>query len=208
MKALIRKKILGFENNLFMLFFALVVIFSIVVLPNAYGQASNTELPKEKQTNLGLYVTSKLAYEKWKADPEKVKILDVRTPDEYLYVGHAEMAWNIPIFYQTYEWDAEKKHFSMKPNPDFIEQIKGVFQPDDIILITCRSGGRSAMAVNQLAEAGYKNAYNITDGFEGDKVGDSNSVFFGERMVNGWKNSGLPYTYKIEPKLMLIPTTE
>ena len=92
----------------------------------------------------------------------------------------------------------------MKPNPDFLKHVKEVFLPGDIILITCRSGGRSAMAVNQLAEAGFKNVYNITDGFEGDKVEDNNSVFFGERKVNGWKNSQLPYTYSIDPKLMLI----
>ena len=82
------------------------------------------------------------------------------------------MAWNIPIFFQSYDWDAEKKHFPMKPNPDFLQKIKEVFQSDDIILVTCRSGGRSAMAVNQLAEAGFKNVYNITDGFEGDIVKD------------------------------------
>jgi rhodanese-related sulfurtransferase len=115
------------------------------------------------------------------------------------------MAWNIPIFFQTYAWDAEKGHFSMKPNPEFTEQIKATFKPDDIILITCRSGGRSAMAVNQLASLGYKNVFNITDGFEGDKVHDAESVFNQKRMVNGWKNSGAPWTYNLDPKLILTP---
>ena len=53
-------------------------------------------LHKAKQTVLGLYVTAKEAYEKWQADPEKVMIIDVRTPEEYLFVGHPTMAWNIP----------------------------------------------------------------------------------------------------------------
>ena len=186
----------------------MAILVSYMALPLAYSQESKPELPKGKQTTLGLYVTSKEAYEMWKANPETVIILDVRTPDEYLYVGHAPMAWNVPIFFQSYEWDAEKKHFPMQPNPDFITQIKETFQPDDIILITCRSGSRSAMATNKLAEAGYKNVYNITDGFEGDHVKDSSSVFFGQRMVNGWKNSGLPYTCDIDPKLMLIPDSK
>ena len=69
----------------------------------------NETLPKGKQTVLGLYVTAKEAYEKWKAEPEKVKILDVRTPEEFLFVGHPEMAWKIPIAAQVYEWDAEKE---------------------------------------------------------------------------------------------------
>ena len=60
-----------------------------------------------KRTNLGLYVTSKEAYEMWKGDPEKVRILDVRTTEEFLFVGHPPMAWNIPAFLLSYRWDAE-----------------------------------------------------------------------------------------------------
>ena len=68
----------------------------------------NASLPKGKQTVLGLYVTAKEAYEKWKAEPDKVKIIDVRTPEEYLFVGHPTMAWKIPVAVQIYEWDHEK----------------------------------------------------------------------------------------------------
>ena len=67
----------------------------------------NANLPKGKQTALGLYVTAREAYEKWKAEPDKVKIIDVRTPEEYLFVGHPTMAWKIPVAVQIYEWDAE-----------------------------------------------------------------------------------------------------
>ena len=183
---------------------ALTFILSQLTSTIVNAQVVKPELPKDKQTTVGLYVTARDAFEMWKTNSEKVKILDVRTPEEYLYIGHPAMAWNIPISFQSYEWDVEKKHFPMKPNPDFMKQIKATFQPGDIILITCRSGGRSAMAVNQLAEAGFKNVYNITDGFEGDMVKDTESVFVGQRMVNGWKNSGIPWTYTIDPKLMLM----
>lgn len=182
----------------------LAVIFGLWAGPAANAQESKSELPKGKQTTLGLYVTSQEAYEMWKADPEKVKILDVRTLDEYIYIGHAAMAWNIVAFFQTSEWDADKHHFSMKPNPNFMDQIKGVFNPDDIILVTCRSGSRSAMATNQMAAAGFKNVYNITDGFEGDKVSDEGSVYHGKRMVNGWKNSGALWTYALDSDLIKI----
>ena len=80
-------------------------------------------LPKGKQTVLGLYVTAKEAYEKWQAEPEKVKIIDVRTPEEYLFVGHPAMAWKIPVAVQIYEWDAEKKQFPMKPLLDFVSRV-------------------------------------------------------------------------------------
>jgi rhodanese-related sulfurtransferase len=189
--------------DIFIFFF--VILFGNFVTPFANAQVTKSELPIEKQTTPGLYVTAKEAYEKWKSAPEKVKILDVRTQEEYLFVGHPAMAWNIPLFFQSYEWDHAKQKFPMKPNPDFITKVKQIANPNDTLLVTCRSGGRSAMAVNQLAGAGFKNVYNITDGFEGDKVEEPNSVFLGERKMNGWKNSGLPYTYSVDPKLMLIP---
>ena len=50
--------------------------------------AEDTQLPKGKQTTLGLYVTAAKAYEMWKAAPDKVKVIDVRTPEEYAFVGH------------------------------------------------------------------------------------------------------------------------
>lgn len=189
-------------------FYFLITLIFYSITFSSIGQEQSPVLPKGKQTNLGLYVTSSEAFHKWSADPENVKILDVRTPEEFIFVGHAAMAWNIPAFFQTYNWDPEKKHFAMVPNADFVEHVKETFKSDEIILVTCRSGVRSAMVTNMLAKAGFKNVYNITDGFEGDKVKDTGSVFEGKRMVNGWKNSGLPYTYKIDPKLMLIPDTK
>lgn len=164
-----------------------------------------TNLPKEKQTSRGLYVTAKEAYEKWQADPEKVMILDVRTPEEFLFVGHPTMAWKIPVAAQTYEWDAGKGQFPMKPLPDFVSRVKEVAKPKDTILVMCRSGGRGAMAVNLLAKAGFKHVYNIIDGMEGDRVDDPGSVFHGMPMKNGWKNSGCPWTYKLTPDRMVLP---
>ena len=49
-------------------------------------------------------------------------------------------------------------------------------KPDDTLMVMCRSGGRSAIAVNFLAKAGFKNVYNIIDGMEGDANADSDSV--------------------------------
>ena len=163
------------------------------------------KLPEEKQTTLGLYVTSKEAYDLWKSNPKKVKILDIRTLDEYINIGHAAMAWNIPAFLQTYDWDPENKNFTYKMNTEFANQVKAVFQPNDTILVTCRSGGRSALAVNLLASLGYENVFNITDGFEGDTVNDPENMYHGQRMKNGWKNSGIPWTFNVDIELMRIP---
>jgi len=164
-----------------------------------YGCAEST-LPKGKQTTLGLYVTAKEAHEKWQADPDNVKILDVRTPEEYVFVGHAPMAHNIPLLFFKEKWYAQEKGSVMMMNPDFVSQVKKKCKPTDTILVMCRSGGRSAKAVNLLANEGFKQAYNVIDGFEGGIVKEENSYYRGKRKINGWKNSGAPWTYKVNPK--------
>ena len=167
-----------------------------------------TNLPEGKQTVLGLYVTAKEAYEKWKAEPEKVKIIDVRTPEEFLFVGVPTMAWKIPVAAQSYEWDAEKKQFLMKPLMDFAARVQTVAKPGETIMVMCRSGGRSAIAANFLAKAGFKNVYNIIDGMEGDVNADSESVAQAQPLRDGWKNSGCPWTKKLAPERMVLPKAQ
>ena len=190
----------------------LATVTMIAVPATANGSGSATELPPsaqqvpaEKQTTLGLYLTAREAYEKWQSAPGKATVLDVRTPEEYLFIGHAQMAWNVPLASQSLEWDAAKKQFPLVPLPDFVARVQKIARPGDTLLVMCRSGGRSAMAVDALAKAGFKNVYNITDGFEGDAVKDPDSVFNGQRLVNGWKNSGLPWTYQVDPSRMVLP---
>jgi rhodanese-related sulfurtransferase len=165
----------------------------------------NDNLPKEKQTALGLYVTSKEAYEKWQADQESVKIIDVRTPEEFLFVGHPTVAWKIPVFAQTYEWNAERQQFPMKPLPDFVARVSQIANPDDTLMVMCRAGGRGAIAANMLAQAGFKHVYNIVDGMEGDATGDSESMAKAQPKTDGWLNSGCPWTKKLTPERMLLP---
>jgi rhodanese-related sulfurtransferase len=161
--------------------------------------------PEGKRTSLELYLTARQAFEKWRADPEHVKIIDVRTPEEYLFVGHPAMAWKIPVGEQGYAWDAAKAQFPMKLLPDFTARVREVAELGDTLLVMCRSGGRSAIAVNLLAKAGGAQVYNVIDGFEGDLVKDPASVFVGQRLVNGWKNSGCPWTYQLTPDRMRLP---
>ena len=166
---------------------------------------SKTAVPENKQTTLGLYVTALEAFSKWHIDPNSVKILDVRTPAEYVFVGHAPMAVNIPILFFKNEFDKEKNKPLMPLNEKFVAEVKKKFKETDTILVMCRSGGRSAKAVNLLAEAGFKNVYNIVDGFEGDKLDIEGSYNKGKRLVNGWKNSGAPWTYELDSKLLYLP---
>jgi len=92
----------------------------------------------------------------------------------------------------------------MHPLADFVARVQTIAKPDDTLYVMCRSGGRSAIAVNMLAQAGFKKVYQIIDGMEGDPVKDPDSVFNGQRLKNGWKNSGCPWTYKLTPERMLL----
>ena len=184
-----------------------VLLAGLLILFNAVSSFSaETPVPKDekKHTELGKYVTASEAYAMWKADPDKVKILDCRTPQEYVYVGHAPMAYNIPSKLWTGKWNEEKKEFSLEENPDFETTAKKVFKTDDPILVMCRSGHRSAESVNRLAKAGFTNVYNIVDGFEGDKIKDEESYYNGKRMKNGWRNSDAPWTYDLDPNLIYV----
>jgi rhodanese-related sulfurtransferase len=183
----------------------LMMVASLVLLAVAANAFGGVELSEKKKTVLGLYVNSQQALAMWKASPEKVTIIDVRTPEEYNFIGHASMAYNIPSKFMTLEYNVKKKNYNEVENKDFLDEIQKRFKKDQTLLLMCRSGNRSASAVNLLAKAGYKNVYNIYDGFEGDKVKDESSYFNGQRMVNGWKNSGNPWTYEGEESLMYFP---
>ena len=168
----------------------------------------HVDVPKGKQTVLGLYVTAREAYEQYRAAPDRVKIIDVRTPEEFMWVGHAPIAWKIPFVAVTYQWDADKKQFPVHPLPDFLARVRQVATPDDTLMVMCRSGGRAAMAINLLAQAGFGKVYNIIDGMEGDAVQDPYSIFNGRRLKNGWKNSGCPWTYELSGDRLLLSAAE
>ncbi len=185
-------------------FLPMVILFWMI-LCSAVLVLAASDIPKNKQTVLGLYLTAEEAFSKWHVDSEKVVVLDVRTPEEYIFVGHAPMARNIPVRVLNQELTAKQRRPVMEPNPDFVSQVRRDYKASDTILIMCRSGGRSALAVNLLAEAGFQQVYNITDGFEGDAVKDPQSYYNGKRVKNGWRNSGAPWTYKLEPNLMYQP---
>jgi rhodanese-related sulfurtransferase len=83
------------------------------------------------------------------------------------------------------EW---KRYPGMALNPDFLGQLRAAADPEDIVLFLCRAGIRSGEAAAMAAEDGYRLAFNIIEGFEGDKD-DSER----RGRVNGWRKAGLPW---------------
>ncbi len=182
----------------------IVGMFTLVGISGALSQTA-ADIPPGKRTVLDLYLTAEEAWAMVQDDPQKVHIIDVRAPEEYVLVGHPPMAWNIPAAFMTHHFDPRQRQYRMRQNPQFIEMVKRQFGTDQTLLILCRSGNRSAWAVNQLARHGYTRAYNVLDGFEGDVFNQPGHSDHGRRVVNGWKNANLPWTYNLDPDRIYTP---
>jgi len=167
------------------------------------------KVSKKKQTTQGLYMTAEEAYKDKTVNPSDSLFVDIRTRAEVQFVGAPSLIdFNIPYMLHDKEsWNEKKKKFSMEPNSNFSIAIdeaikkKGLNKNSKIILI-CRSGNRSAGAVNLLDQLGYKNVVTVTDGFEGGKAKTGTNK--GHRVVNGWKNAGLPWSYNLNESKMYI----
>jgi|SRR5690349_11314888 rhodanese-related sulfurtransferase len=106
------------------------------------------------------------------------KLVDVRTKPELQYVG--KIPGSIAIEWQTYP--------GSRPNPEFIAELAAVASRDDTVMFICRSGARSHSAAEAAARAGYRHAYNVLEGFEGDKDAAQH-----RNTVGGWRVAKLPW---------------
>jgi len=158
-------------------------------------------LPRAKATSLGLYLSPADAAAALAADPAIV-FVDVRDPIEVAFVGHAVGTDAVvPLAVFSHRFDPKARDYAAIANPRFVEEVAAVVAregrtPADPILVICRSGGRSAVAVEALAQAGFTAVWNIVEGFEGDRDPDT-----GARSLNGWRNAGLPWTYRLDPAI-------
>lgn len=106
-------------------------------------------------------------------------LVDVRTRAELDWVGRVpgsrQIEWN------TYPNGAQ--------NPEFAAQLQTeIADKDTPVLFLCRSGGRSHAAAKLAAQLGYRRAYNVLEGFEGDKDAQRH-----RGNLNGWRFHGLPW---------------
>ena len=107
------------------------------------------------------------------------RLVDVRTKPELLYVG--KVPGTLAIEWQTYPGGRE--------NPEFIAELAAAVPKDTPVMFLCRSGVRSNAAAEAATRAGWKEAYNILEGFEGDKDAEQH-----RGNVGGWRKAGLPWT--------------
>jgi rhodanese-related sulfurtransferase len=173
---------------------------AVLMSGSMVASAMAADVPASKRTVLGKYVTAKEAHDIARTEAGRALLIDVRTGTELMHVGVAEsMTAHVPLaeIAQPIVWDDKAGGVRHAPNPTFVADIDAVVakagaRKDSRILVICRSGQRSARAVDMLAAAGYTDVWSVTDGFEGDAAPD------GRRTVNGWKNANLPWSYKID----------
>jgi rhodanese-related sulfurtransferase len=117
------------------------------------------------------------------------QLVDVRTTAEWHYVGIPDLR-PIDKVALTAQWRLLN---DMQINAHFMEQLtqqllNTSYQNGDILIMMCRTGGRSMEAAQYLTSLGFENCYNLADGFEGPL--DSS----GHRgLVAGWKAANLSW---------------
>ena len=163
-----------------------------------------------QHTSLGLYLTAQEAYDMKTADPEKVLFLDVRNQPEIHYTGMADTVdANIPYRFDSTDWKMKKKGvygtFKKPKNPDFAVAVEILLEArnlskDSPVIIMCTSGSRAPFAAKVLIKEGFTKVYTQVEGFEGKRA--KTGPRKGERIVGGWKNVGLPWSYDLLPEKM------
>ncbi|HVY99467.1 MAG TPA: rhodanese-like domain-containing protein [Dongiaceae bacterium] len=120
------------------------------------------------------------------AQDKAAVLVDVRTRPEWSFVGIPDLGslgkQVVLLSWQVYP--------EMKVDADFIAKLRAQLPggPEAPVLFLCRSGARSRSAAQALTAAGYSRCYNVSEGFEGDKDGNSHR---GRR--GGWKHASLPW---------------
>jgi len=135
--------------------FAAILIALLIVAPGIAGAA-----PKIGCTAPG-YENVTVCQAKDILENKHVFLLDVRTPAEFNY-SHIEGATLIPL-------KNVPKHDSVSLPDDQLLPARLKELPENKntkIVVYCLSGGRSATASQMIADAGYKNVYNVQGGLK------------------------------------------
>ena len=106
------------------------------------------------------------------------KLVDVRSKPELLYVGR--VPGSLLVEWQSYPGN--------QLNAEFLDQLAQVAGPQDTLMFICRSGARSHSTAAAATQAGWRECYNVLEGFEGDKDAAQH-----RNTMGGWRKAGLPW---------------
>lgn len=169
---------------------------------------------KEKwRTPFALYVDAKQAHAMKQEQGDDVLLIDVRTRPELKYVGMADgVDASIPVrtFNTEFAWSDKSNTYRTSANDDFVAAVERLLavkgkNRETPLLLMCQSGSRVPIAARLLHKAGFTTVYTVWDGFEGVKAKDGEHQ--GKRVVNGWKNANLPWSYSLDKAKMYVAPT-
>jgi rhodanese-related sulfurtransferase len=187
-----------------------VLLCAVMGLTQGVQAIEIDKVPEAKRSASGLHLTALEAADMKQRLGNKVLMIDIRTRAEAMYVGMATAVdFLVPVldFPEFWEWSDQRNEYVQQSNPHFVKDVEqrlvqmGLTKDDPVIVI-CRSGVRSNAASGLLFEMGFKQAYTVIDGFEGDTAKEGEQK--GQRVVNGWKNAKLPWGYKLDKKKMYL----
>ena len=116
-------------------------------------------------------------------------LIDVRTRAEWTFVGLPDLK-QIGKQILTVEWQTSPDNRIDAAFPErlaIVLDAAGAKKEVELFFV-CRSGVRSRMAAEAMANTGYQRCRNVADGFEGPL--DANRH---RGRVAGWKAAGLPW---------------
>ena len=105
-------------------------------------------------------------------------LVNVRTAEERKFVGLVPGTLHV----------AWMTGMAMTKNRHFLRELENKVNKYAVVLLLCRSGKRSAAAAEAAAAAGFKNVFNVLEGFKGD-----HNEFQQRRSIGGWLHSDLPW---------------
>ncbi len=182
-------------------------VFGIIFLGSA--QAADRDDVKEKwRTPYELYLSPREALDMKSGDPDGVVFIDVRSRAEVKFIGMANAVdANIPIRFirEDYGWSDKAATYRTRENPDFISALDRLLHAKSLtrdarIILMCQSGSRVPLAARLMHRTGFERVYTQHEGFEGLKA--KSGRLRGQRVVNGWKNAGLPWSYTLDKAKM------
>ncbi len=145
------------------------------ILINAYEHAKSHHLAYAGA------ITPKDAWTLLQTNHETI-LVDVRSQAELDWVGYVDLFDDRWIHI---EWNVYPNN---SRNPEFLELLEEAVNKNQTLLFLCRSGVRSHHAATFASEHGYTQAFNILEGFEGEKNPQGHRGRSG-----GWKHANLPW---------------
>lgn len=192
----------------FLLFLVVAILSAICSTAFAIDKSEITQ--SWMKTPFELYLNPQEAYDLKTSRPNEVIFIDARSQAELHFTGMPETAdVNIPYTFETTNWkmkrDGVHGTFKRKNNFYFTEAVENYleinnFTKDSPIIIQCTSNSRVPYAARALYNAGFTQVYIQVEGYEGVKAKSGPNK--GKRLVNGWKNAGLPWSYNLLPEKM------